>query len=467
MDESSQNPPVEYEEPRPLASDPVRPPQSYSPSPGGKGIVLRAFLGLGILIAILLLVWRVVLPFVFPKPEKVSLTYWGLREEEAAVNAVIADFQKEHPNIVITYVKQDPTQYRDRLNVRMDNGTGPDIFQFHNSWIPTVGTRLMPLPEAVMSKKDMEKNYYPTVARDLTRNGVVLGVPLQIDTLALFTNTEILKSAAVGVPGTWNDFVNTARQLTVRDEEGKIKTSGAALGTFDNIERAPDILSLLFIQNGVQPSRLSDEQQKAAEALDFYTAFAKPSENTWDSTLDPSLLAFAKGNLAMFFGYARDIPVIRAQNPSLLFAVNTAPILPGRKMTIASYWVEGVSAKTEHSKEAFEFIKFLSKKETLRRLYEEEAKTNQVGELYPRVDMAEELKGNAVLYPFLVQAPDAFSTPFSSGAQDGGLVDELNTLLGNAVRSVNGSSQSSTAIENLAKEIPGVVVKHTKQVTTR
>ena len=83
----------------------------------------------------------------------------------------------------------------------------------------------------------------------------------------------------------WNDFMNDSKTLTVKDVNGKIKTAGAALGTFDNVNHAPDILSLLFVQNGVNLNNISSTSEKVIDALNFYTSFALGDVNVWDLSL--------------------------------------------------------------------------------------------------------------------------------------------------------------------------------------
>jgi multiple sugar transport system substrate-binding protein len=328
------------------------------------GILVKVVIGILVLAGLGFLLFGVIIPmFSANKNEKVTLTYWGLWEDPKVMQAIIDDFEKEHPNITVKYEQQDVKQYRDRLETRIKNGNGPDMFRFHNSWLPEIMDIVTPLPSSVISPNEFKKIYYPVMQNDLTKNGAIYGIPLQIDTLALYTNTDMFEAASLQPPTNWEDFGKDARILTVKDEEGKIKTAGAALGTYDNITHAPDILSLLFIQNGANIYDLASTARASTDTLSYYTEYASGDSNVWDETLDPSLLAFAKGNLAMYIGYSWDIFAIKAINPELKFQVSPIPHLPlGRKNTIASYWVEGVSPKSEHQKEAMIFMNYLTKK---------------------------------------------------------------------------------------------------------
>lgn len=428
-------------------------------------VMLKAVIGLIVLAVIGFLIFGVMIPMFFSnKDEKITLTYWGLWEDPRVMQSIINDFQKEHPTITVKYEQQEVKQYRDRLETRIQKGTGPDMFRFHNSWLPEIGNSIAPLPSDVITTDQFKQWYYPVIQSDLTQNGAIYGIPLQIDTLALFTNTDMFEAASLQPPTNWEDFGKDARILTVKDEEGKIKTAGAALGTYDNITHAPDILSLLFIQNGADIYDLASTPQAGSDTLAYYTEYATGDSNVWDDTLDPSLLAFSQGNLAMYFGYSWDIFTIQALNPALRFQVSPVPHLPlGRRITVASYWVEGVSQKTKYQKEAMLFMKYLTKKETLQKMYTQASKTRPFGEIYPRVDMADSLRDNVLIYPFVAQAKDAVSTFMASDTYDNGLNEKSNTYLGNAVASILDNTSPESALETLSAGIAQVLQKYGQQ----
>ncbi len=425
------------------------------------GMLLKVVGGLIVLVGIFFLLYRFVFPlFTRPAPVKdVTITYWGLWEIDSTVKAVLADFEKHNPHIKVTYEKINNKEYHDRLAARMQSATGPDVFLFHNTWLTEMSSSLLPLPEDVMPKNDFQKVFYPVIVSDLTKNGGIYGVPFGFDTLALFVNTDILRKAGVSAPTNWQDFGTVARTVTVKDESGNIKTSGAAIGTFDNITHAPDILSVLFMQNGANFKDTSNTASMV-DTLDFYTSFAKDEAKVWDATLDPSILAFAKGNLAMYFGYSWDIFTIKALSPDLAFSVVPVPHLPGRNMTAVSYWVNGVSIKSSHQKEALALVKFLAQKDVMQKLFTEEAKTRLFGELYPRIDQAVLLKDNSLIYPFVSQGTDATSSFFASDTYNNAFNEPLNGYLGNAVRAALSGTSSQTAIETFTKGVAQVLGRY-------
>lgn len=396
------------------------------------------------------------------KQQTVMLTYWGLQDDGATVRSAVSDFEKQHA-VRVSYVKQDAKQYQERLLTRVQNGTGPDVFEFHNTWLLVLLPLLSVLPTDVIRPEDFEQSFYPLVRGDLTRSGAIYGVPLSIDTLSLFVNKEILDAGNVSVPTTWNEFVDAARTLTVKDETGRIQTAGAAIGTFDNVTHAPDILSLLFAQNGVNFRDIAVSRVNASDALTFYTQFALPSANVWDETFQPSIEAFAKGNLALYFGYARDMPRIETLNPTLPFAVHVVPRLPGRNMTIGSYWAAGVSTRSKQQKEAMLLLSFLAQKEASSKRFTQREKANPPGIPPARVDFAEMLRMDHVLFPFVQQGSDAVSSYFASDTNDSSINAPLNGYLGNAVRAILSGNTAESTIDTLDQGVKQVLKQYVTQ----
>lgn len=438
------------------AAPPPPPPVGFL---GGK--LKKILIGLGVFILLIVLV-----VIFMPKSEgtrQVKLQWWGLWEENGAVQTIIADFRKEHPNIEIEYQKRAPQDYRDRLLARIENGSGPDIFRYHNSWRPMLSDVLLPLSKDVIPPNEFQEVYYPVIQKDLVSKGAIYGIPMHIDSLAMFVNPELFDKAGVQVPDNWDDFVKVSKELTVKDSTGKIKTAGAALGTYDNITHAPDVISLLFVQQGVQMDKFTSNTKGQEDALTFYTSFADGNDNVWDASLDESMLAFSKGNLAIYFGYSWDVFAIQRLNKDLQFKVYPVPGLPGKKTTIASYWVEGVNAESPNQKEALEFMKFLAKKETAEKFYAETAKTRAFGEPYARKDLRENLREEPLVYPFLSQMDDASSTMFSSDTHDGdaGLNTSLNNYLGTAIRAIlNDGDSPDKAVKDLNAGVLQVYKKY-------
>ncbi|MDO8515305.1 MAG: extracellular solute-binding protein [bacterium] len=403
---------------------------------------------LGIL-AVLALVVVGIVKFFFGGFGATTITYWGLWEPDVVYTSVIADYQKLHPNVTINYKKQSQIQYRDRLSVALKSNTPPDIFRFHNTWLPMLKTNLSPVPNNVYDPASFKSIFYPVAQKDLFAGANYYGIPLEIDTLVLFVNEDIFTQAGAQVPTSWpQEFLDTARRLTVRNN-GRIERAGAAMGNAGNVTHWPDILALLMLQSGVDLKNPTGGL--AEEALNYYTGFQN-LDQIWDETMDESKLAFSKGNLAMYFGYSWDYFDLKAMNQNLNFKVVPVPQLPDKTVNYASYWVEGVAQNSPNKTAAWEFLKFISSKEELAKLYEAEAKYRGFGEPYGRTDMANLLISDPTVGIVINQAKTAQSWYLASLTWDGptGINTKLSNYFADAINTAKTGNDAKSALATLS-----------------
>src|SRR3990167_6050786 len=337
-----------------------------------------------------LLVLIVFIRLIFPRkaPVKdVTLTYWGLWEDKEIFAPVIEDYLRKNPGVKIDEQKRAQQDYRDKLLARSKNGQGPDIFRFHNTWLPQIKDVVVPIPENVMGSSEFEKTFYKIHQTDLKIGNFYYGLPLTIDGLVLVYNDNLFKQAGiVSPPSTWDDVADAVTKLTVKDTNGQLVTAGIALGLTSNVDHFSDILGLMILQNGASLKTL--DQPEAAGALESYRKFAEPPNNFWDESMPNSVSAFIQEKVAMIFVPSWEILTIKSVNPDLQLKVVPVPTVPGgTPVSIANYWVEGVSRYSKNQPEAWKFLRYLVEKDNLTKLYEIESKLRRFGEPYSRVDL--------------------------------------------------------------------------------
>lgn len=393
-----------------------------------------------------------------------EIVWWSLWEDESILRPIIDEYEDKNPQVKVKYLKQSPQDYRERLTNSFAKGQGPDIFRFHNSWVPMFRNELGKVPSSVMNSADFAGIFYPVAQSDLITQGGISGIPLEYDGLTLYINESIFDSAGKNPPKTWYELRQTAIELTSKDESGFIVQAGAALGRTENVDHWQEILALMFLQSGVSPAKPAG---KAAEnALAFFTNFSN-IDGVWDETLPESTLAFASGRLAMYFGPSWRYFEIQNKNPELKFKTVPLPQLPKDNpnqptISYATYWVEGVWEKSKNKDEAWKFLKFLSEKDALEKIYQNAAKTRAFGEPYPRQDMAELLKDHPILGSITSLAPDSQSWYLASSTFDGntGINSQVNKLYEEAVSSVNEGTIPARALDELSKGITSVLSQY-------
>ena len=129
-----------------------------------------------------------------------EITWWGLWEDDVNIKSVISEYEAINTNIKIKYVKQSKEDYRERLTNTLAKGTGPDIFRFHNTWVPMYKSEFDKVPASVYSIGDFSTTFYPVAVSDLTIGGSLVGIPLEYDGLSLYINEEIFEKAGQDLP---------------------------------------------------------------------------------------------------------------------------------------------------------------------------------------------------------------------------------------------------------------------------
>lgn len=434
---------------------PVQPPkteqpQASSPPAGGRSPIGRILMIIVLLIALGGGAYVVISRFFSQSSPAqsgpVTITYWGLWENDEITRQFIADFETQNPGIKIQYSKESPRQYRERLQSAINRGEGPDVFRFHNTWIPMLRLQLATVPSEVMTVAEFTATFFPVASNNLVAGSSIYGLPLMIDGLGLYVNEDLFAAAGVSVPSTWTDLSNIVPKLTVRNENA-IVTSAIALGTASNVEHFSDILGLLLYQNGANLLTLTGEE--AQQTFEFYRSFTDPASTlyTWSDGMDNSISAFASGRVAMILAPSWRAFEISQMNPELRFRIEPVPQLQGNTVSWASYWVEGVSSRSKNQEAAWKFVKYLTSREGASRLYTEATKIRLFGEPYARVDLAQTIESDPYAGAFVKQASYARSFPIASHTHDNGLNDRLIKYITDAVNSIATGTAPAKALE--------------------
>jgi ABC-type glycerol-3-phosphate transport system substrate-binding protein len=349
-------------------------------------------------------------------PAPVTLEYWRMDDGSAALDEVIANYQKTRPHVTVHVTTIPSSSYERVLLDAMAQKQGPDLFNVRNvdlkAWLgkltpmpkeTTVTTRAMGTDQRItwtakktpsLSLLELRNSYVAAVPQDVVRNfqvtaadGSVLnesrivGLPFSMDTLALLYNQDLFRKASIqSPPQNWGDFQQVAARLTTRASGDGFAQSGSSLGGSANERYSADLLAEIMGQNGVdlttddaaifneRSERSTSEDLPSIDALTFVQSFATEGTGayTWNEKMPDSLDAFVQGRLAMFFGLPSDLKTIRERSPKMEVAVAAAPqINDAFKYNVALYPIEVVSKFSKNADTAWDFLQFAARAENV------------------------------------------------------------------------------------------------------
>lgn len=363
------------------------------------------FAGIGFLVLTIIIIAVTLISRRQPKQTSdmsATLTIWRYGDDEAVFKPLIQEFQTDNPNVKIEYVKKDLQNYEADSTNALASGTGPDIWSIPNDWLPRHSDKLIPAPDTLFQANRRDKTtaaqvvkdrFVPIVSQETIIDNKLYGLPLSLDTLALYVNRPAIQAVVndkfnksqevddvllTDGPQTWDEMVKFVKGLNSRTKDA-VERSVVAMGSGSNIEVSPDLLGAIMLQNKTQmlsPDGLTSGFNLPAtkstgatfnpgkEALDFYTSFANPLKETftWQASFPASQQAFLDGKTMMAFGYSDFGRTLSQLKPDLQFRIVPLPQIAGSRNPVdfASYPVETVTNNAESPETAWAFIQFLA-----------------------------------------------------------------------------------------------------------
>lgn len=279
-------------------------------------------------------------------------------------------------DLIISYIRKDPATYEQSLIESFASGTGPDIFVMSPEMIKNFDRFIYKIPYASYPSKTFTDSFIDGASIYLTKDGA-LGFPIAVDPTVLYYNKNIFSNAGLSsTPDLWDELFDINSKLTKTKNDGTILQSMIALGKYDNIQNAKDIIATLMIQSGndivsrtdVGYESILDKMSSFGIQTDsifnFFTSFSNPSlaSYSWNSALPNSFDMFTSGKLAMYVGKASELFKIQSTNPNLSFDVKE--IMQTRntenKRTYGKIYALSISKNSKNLSTAFGSVGLLS-----------------------------------------------------------------------------------------------------------
>lgn len=347
--------------------------------------------------------------------QKSKITVWIDDEAGEYMQAVIAEFNKVYPNIVVEHQHYGSVDAREMLKTFGPSGNGADVFQFpHDHLAQAVLEDLVyPLPTstqtkiaerahelgvsiATLSYDETAKSFDPASPNAVER---LYAVPMSIESVGLFYNTDLIDTPAA----TYEDLLAAAAVWNAApaadNAEGDTRTNAQKgyyyLGTSSHWADSYFVQHIYsafgFYPFGAtldNPSSVGFESPQAIAALTWMVNTLKPAVT--GTGLHNSVTAganFETGKIPYIIGGPWNHEAYK--NAGVPYAVAPMPSINGNPTkTFAGAMMAAVYKYSENVEDAIKFVEFLNSDVAMALQYEYKGKLPAL-----KADLLENIEG--------------------------------------------------------------------------
>lgn len=274
-----------------------------------------------------------------------TVVIWGTVSKDAMQSVLSSVQAADHGYDKVSYQQYPESSFLPMLTEAIAAGRGPDLVTFPTSEVIESADKLIPISYRAMSRRAFQDAYIEAGEVMLTDTGI-LGLPFTVDPLVTYWNRTRYANAGIARPPQyWDELTDMAPKLSQVTEAGTLTQSAVALGEWDNVAHAKEILTSLIVGLGnkivirnatgapqvVMTDKGTAPIPPSESAVRFYTDFADPGKPTysWNRSQKSSRDAFLAGTLATYFGLGSEAAGLRAANPNLNFDLAAYPSVRG------------------------------------------------------------------------------------------------------------------------------------------
>lgn len=294
---------------------------------------------------------------------KAEIEFWTMQLSpvlDEYIISSIAEFEEDNPDLAVKWVDVAWADMERKLLSAVAAGTAPDVANLNPQFSSKLAEFNALEDPTLFLAPGTIASYNPAVWDSNRLNGKYFGIPWYLSASIAIYNRSIFEQAGVGFPDTLEDIPEIGR--AVREATGKY----TYFPSFDGGEPMENYVLLGGqISNDLPGYGLSDPSVR--KLLRYY------SELYASGSIPPSVLIeshqkavdlFQSGELAMLLSGMQMLRTIELNAPGLMadIVVRPHPNADEGRTNIAAMNLV-VPRQSDHSKEAFEFIAFMTSPE--------------------------------------------------------------------------------------------------------
>jgi ABC-type glycerol-3-phosphate transport system substrate-binding protein len=314
--------------------------------------------------------------------ERTELTFWrnsGNTAENKAFEELVSSFEKEHPNISVNMKSIPYSDYEIRLRTELAAGNPPDILTIDSPTLALyANTGSLLSIDPFMRKEGKIDDIPASTLKGLSYKGQIYLAPIVESSIALYYNKHLLQDAGIPLPSedpnkplTWDEVLEIAKKVNnpAKGVIGIDPAQGFNDGESPAYFKTPLLWQFganILSPDGTTASGYLDSKE-ALEALQFYQdLYHKNGVAAFE--LPPAV--FESGKLAMTVLGSWTLADLEKNHPEFKLGEDFGVTpLPKEKYQFVPNggWALGITSKSKHPKEAWEFIKYVTGYEGMKR----------------------------------------------------------------------------------------------------
>lgn len=305
-----------------------------------------------------------------PSDGKVHIHYvcWGSVEQMDTEKAIVARFEKLHPEIKVDLLVMPYNTYNQTMEIMLASGTEPDVFRVDMWVLPSyVKFRAFsPLNDLIARDPSFHlDDYFPQAIDEVTFDGKIYGLSVLFGGRVIYYNKDLFRQANLPDPyeqfqrGEWtyDNFVKSAQALTKFDPHTGLATQ------FGCLLDPEDIWSFVWGHGGdilTPGGKVTIDTPATIEGLHFYYNLI----NVWHVSPQPAesanaAFSFPSGNVGMYTNYVGTANQFRQSCHGFDWDVVPMPGPMGQRHPTLKGNGLVMSAHTKQRAAAWEFMKFM------------------------------------------------------------------------------------------------------------
>ncbi|WP_418275370.1 ABC transporter substrate-binding protein [Isoptericola jiangsuensis] len=160
----------------------------------------------------------------------------GTEGQKLLEDELLPQFYEEYPDVTVAVDYTTYGNLNEKLTTAAVSGAVPDVMMMGVGWIEGFAERglLADLSELGLTEDQLLESYTPAIVDAGTWNDGVYAVPIMLDTRYGVARMDLLEEAGYDAPpSSWEELVEMAQALTVRDDKGTLERAGFDMLSLD------------------------------------------------------------------------------------------------------------------------------------------------------------------------------------------------------------------------------------------